>query len=94
MAKGLLPLRSPSNSSSEQARDLCGQVWHGTGGRHLVPGSLVYLYLCLCICVSVFVFLYLADTWLQVPYSGKESDKMNCYFSKCTKTPFPAPLPG
>ena len=54
----------------------------------------VYLYLCICICVSVFVFLYLADTWLQVPYSGKESDKMNCYFSKCTKEPFPAPLPG
>ena len=30
----------------------------------------------------------------QVPYSGRESDKMNCYFSKCTRAPFPAPLPG
>jgi len=35
-----------------------------------------------------------AGTWFQVPYSGRESDKMNCYFSKCTRAPFPAPLPG
>ena len=40
MAERLLPLRPSTKASSEQARNLCGQVRHGAGGRHLVPGSL------------------------------------------------------
>ena len=40
MAERLLPLRPSTEASFEQARNICGQVRHGAGGWHLVPGPL------------------------------------------------------
>ena len=35
-----------------------------------------------------------AGTWFQVPYSGRATEQMLCYYTRCTRAPFPAPLPG
>ena len=36
----------------------------------------------------------MAGTFFLATYSGKATDKLLCYFSKCTREPFPAPIPG
>ena len=35
-----------------------------------------------------------AATFFLTSYSGKASDQLLCYFSKCQRAPFPVPLPG
>ena len=35
-----------------------------------------------------------AGTFSKVPYSGAATDQLLCYFSRCQRAPFPAPLPG
>ena len=35
-----------------------------------------------------------AGTFFLATYSGKATDKLLCYFSKCNREPFPAPIPG
>ena len=35
-----------------------------------------------------------AGTFIRVPYSGAATDQLLCYFSRCQRAPFPAPLPG
>ena len=35
-----------------------------------------------------------AGTFFLATYSGKPTDQLLCYFSRCQRAPFPAPLPG
>ena len=35
-----------------------------------------------------------AGTFFLTSYSGKATDQLLCYFSKCQRAPFPVPLPG
>ena len=63
MAERLLAICPSSYESSEQARNLRRQVWHGAGGRYLVPGNTaVSLLLLLSISVDQYCMKLAAGT--------------------------------
>ena len=66
MAERLLAICSASYESSEQVRNLCRQVWHGAGGRHLVSGNIAIILLLL---LPISVDKYCMKRTIKINYS-------------------------